>query len=741
MSKLRASLASIGTLLALTALAQTPASPPAALDADALGFERVKDGRLEDWRVHPQGAVSSDTEVRHAGTYSARMEATAAQPFVSLAFTVPIDFKAQSIELRAWLRREGGAMPMLWLRQDANGQVMNFVLGAEGPTNAGTWSQHSLRASLLGDARQLVLGVRLGTPGKAWVDDLELLVDGKPLALVSRVPIELTPQERDLQFVNGSQLQIEELDAKQIRALVMVGKVWGFLKYHHPAVTSGKKHWDFELLRQLPAMLAAREAFNVRMLLVRWIDSLGPVPRCSPCVTLDVDAVQLQPHVAWITNEKTVGAELSKRLVDIYRNRAPAQQFHVRLTPGIGNPQFVNELPYAQVKFPDAGFQVLGIFRFWNAIEYWFPYRDLIDEKWDEVLADTLRRAAPAMESAAYQRELMRLVARVHDGHATVTGTVLRYAPIGPCHLPVSLRYVDDRYVVERLLADDEWARRFQPGDVLEKLDGRAVNDIIAGERDTYGASTGQWLMFAISRNLTKGECGDAKVAVTRGSSLEFTARRVEPKQLLMGAMYDNDRDGDTFQQLSADVAYLKLSSIKAEEVAGYIERAAGTRALIIDIRNYPSAFVVFSLGGALVDAPTPFVRFTLPDLSNPGAFTFGASLILQPAKPHYAGQVAVLVDETSISNAEYTAMAFGAAPRARVIGRRTAGADGNVSPLALPGGLYAAMSGIGVFYPDNTPTQRRGVALDVECPVTVAGLRAGRDEVLECALKDLKVQ
>ena len=35
-------------------------------------------------------------------------------------------------------------------------------------------------------------------------------------------------------------------------------------------------------------------------------------------------------------------------------------------------------------------------------------------------------------------------------------------------------------------------------------------------------------------------------------------------------------------------------------------------------------------------------------------------------------------------------------------------------------------------------PTQRRGVRLDVECPVTIAGLREGRDEILDCALQGL---
>jgi len=96
------------------------------------------------------------------------------------------------------------------------------------------------------------------------------------------------------------------------------------------------------------------------------------------------------------------------------------------------------------------------------------------------------------------------------------------------------------------------------------------------------------------------------------------------------------------------------------------------------------------------------------------------------------------LVDEVSQSQAEYTAMAFRSTPRSIVVGSATAGADGNVSTIVLPGGLSTMISGIGVFYPDKKPTQRVGIVPDVEVKPTIAGIRAGRDEVLEEALRQI---
>ena len=82
--------------------------------------------------------------------------------------------------------------------------------------------------------------------------------------------------------------------------------------------------------------------------------------------------------------------------------------------------------------------------------------------------------------------------------------------------------------------------------------------------------------------------------------------------------------------------------------------------------------------------------------------------------------------------------MAFRSAPKAIVVGSTTAGADGNVSGIPLPGGSRTMISGIGVFYPNKSPTQRIGIIPNIEVKPTVAGIREGRDEVLEEALRQI---
>ena len=112
----------------------------------------------------------------------------------------------------------------------------------------------------------------------------------------------------------------------------------------------------------------------------------------------------------------------------------------------------------------------------------------------------------------------------------------------------------------------------------------------------------------------------------------------------------------------------------------------------------------------------------------------------LRPLKPHYSGRVVILVDETTQSQAEYTTMAFRASSNATVIGSITAGADGNVSEFSVPGGLRSMISGIGVFYPDKRPTQRIGIVPDIELRPTIGGIKAGKDELIDEAIRQIRV-
>jgi C-terminal processing protease CtpA/Prc len=681
---------------------------------------------------------SMDDKVVHGGKWAIRIERApgSGEGISGITRSVPMDFTGQSLTLHAYLRTESVTGYVgLWMREDGDAGPLEFDNMQRRQLKGTTeWQEYTITLRVHPDARRLFFGVFVQDSGTTWVDDLRLLVDGKPLDEAPNAERPKTVLDIDHEFDAGSGVSVTQLTAAQVDHLSLLGKIWGFLKYHHPEVAGGKRHWDYDLFRILPAVLAAPDRAAVRAALVKWIAGVGPVGACEKCATLETVNAHLRPSLDWLRDEALLGTELSRTLQEIYRNRpANGKQFYVTKVGGVGNPTFDHELAYTGAKPGDSGYQILAVYRFWNMIEYWFPYRDVITGKWDDALRQSLPKIATAQADDVYQREMMALIARVEDTHANLWSSLAARPPVGACALAVTVRFAEGQAVVTESRRPE-----LRRGDVITELDGAPVPKLVEQWSPYYAASNEPTRLRDIGRSMTRGGCGPMTLKVRRGAEeLAVNAERTQAAGPGAGSN-THDRPGDTFQRLSPEVAYLKLSSVKQAEVPAYIDKAAGSKGLIIDIRNYPSEFMPFALGRLFVDEPTPFVRFTSGDLVNPGAFHWGLELILQPSEPRYKGKVIVLVDEVSQSQSEYTAMAFRASPRAKVLGSTTAGADGNVSAIPLPGGLRSMISGIGVFYPDKRPTQKIGILPDIEVKPTVAGLREGRDELVEAAIREI---
>lgn len=713
--------------------------------AQILGFEASGSGDLPAGWVRgsltaPDSAVL-ESDVVQSGSWAMRLDRSghATGSFSAIHSSIPIDFSGNTIELRGFLRtNDVSGFAGLWLREDGEAGVLQLdTMNRQQLNGTHDWQQFSVILPLDPSANRLVFGALLSGSGVAWVDGLQLLVDGVPVATApQRAPAQV---ETDRAFDQGSGVQVATLTPLQIENLAMLGRVWGFLKYHDAMVTAGKRRWDYDLFRVIPSVLSAGDHAASDEVLVKWIDSLGLMEVCRDCVSLDPAGLVLKPDLSWIGDTQYLGATLSSRLQSIYRNRVRNQQYYVALTPQARNPAFDHESGYEPLRFPDAGYQLLALYRLWNIVEYWAPDRDVVGEDWPNVLSEFIPRAMLAKDKDSYSSEMMALIAEIHDTHANLSSSLNLRPPVGTCRLPIDVRFIKGSAVVTGFTSEGPGKDSgLERGDEIRTIDGIPVYRLVADWSPLYSASNDARRLQDMAVNLTNGTCGPVHLQVRRkGTTYPVAATRLDFSAAGSPSM-THDQPGPTFRMISKDVAYLKLSSAKASDMPKYIEQARGTRGMIVDIRNYPSNFVVFALGSLLVHQPTPFAKFSIGDLSNPGAFRMGQAVTLTPGEPHYDGKVVVLVDQVSLSQAEYTAMALQSALHTVVIGSTTAGADGNVSGIPLPGGLHTAISGLGVFYPDGAPTQRVGIHIDIEARPTITGIRAGRDEVMEAAIHQI---
>ena len=210
-----------------------------------LGFERTQGGRPAGWGSYPAEHVSADDQVYHGGQRSVRIERQpgASQNFSGVNLSIPVDFAGSRIQLSGFVRTEDvTGFAALWMRLDGGSGSLAFDtmqnLNVHGTRE---WKEYTISVPVYPDGRNLFIGFLLSGTGKAWADDLRLLVDGKPLAELPQAERPKTIFNIDHEFDGGSRINLNDLTANQVENLATLGKVWGFLKYHHPSVAAGER--------------------------------------------------------------------------------------------------------------------------------------------------------------------------------------------------------------------------------------------------------------------------------------------------------------------------------------------------------------------------------------------------------------------------------------------------------------------------------------------------------------------
>ena len=171
--------------------AQTTVSR-AALE-QSLGFEDQTSASLTGWFVNPPGTVSADNSVSHSGHWSVRLQrdAQSAGSFSVITRSLPVDFQGGTVELRGYLRlKDVSGNAGLWMREDGNGEMLALEnMQSQQVTGTRDWAQYRIMLQINPHVERLLFGVLVSGTGTLWADDLELLVDGKPIAEGATTPV------------------------------------------------------------------------------------------------------------------------------------------------------------------------------------------------------------------------------------------------------------------------------------------------------------------------------------------------------------------------------------------------------------------------------------------------------------------------------------------------------------------------------------------------------------------------
>ena len=538
-----------------------------------------------------------------------------------------------------------------------------------------------------------------------------------------------------LSFVSFGQNPQQSLSSDiEIRNLATTCKVWGYLKYYHPNVANGKQNWDNELIKILPSVRQSSQ-IDLNGKYSSWINGLGEVKVCRNCTAIDKDAFIKNFNLSWISDQSVFSESLISKLKNIEKNRFQGKGYYVTGAPNVGNIIVQNEQNYANPDFPEEHIRLLSLFRFWNIIEYFYPYKYLTDQNWDKVLLEMIPKFRDANSASQYQLAMLEIACKLDDGHG-VFKTEMTTSFFGRQFIPAKLKIIDGKAVVTGFY-NDSLAKidNLKIGDVIESLDGKNVSEILKDK-----------LIFLKGSNYSS-KLRDSYYAVANGNTAEITAmignNGVFDKRLLHRYPYEQifkkNATSPKYKIFEGNIGYINLAEVTERDLKEVMDKVLDSKAIIIDVRNYPT-FLLYDLAKYFLSDKKNFAKIIVPDLSYPGIFKWedGKKVGASGNSKVFAGKLIILVNEFTQSRGEFTAMALQAVPLSITIGNQTAGADGNVSKAHFVS-YSAAMSGTGVFYPDGSETQRKGLHIDVNVVQTIDGIKAGRDEILEKALEYLK--
>lgn len=431
-------------------------------------------------------------------------------------------------------------------------------------------------------------------------------------------------------------------------------------------------------------------------------------------------------------------AELQKLLNWVYQNRHQGEHFYVGTYPRIGNPEFKNEKPYYDMPYPDEGFRLLALFKYWNVVQYFSPNKHLMDKNWEEVLEEYIPTFINSSNELEYELAILKLIREINDTHAAIgLGGQKINAQRGNYYPPFEVRFIEDELVVTDYY-DPELKKEsgLEIGDIITHIRDRAIDSIVDSLVAYYPASNDAARMRDISLDILRSKEKNLSIRYQSVNKNTQKTLKLYVKDSLDIVRWDVSDGKPSHRFIDDNIGFITLRSLEKKDIEIVKKLFKSAKGIIIDIRNYPNTFVPYTLGPYFVSATRPFVKMTAANIDNPGEISFVKELEVPKSIDPYQGKLIVLVNEYSQSQSEFTAMAFRVGDHTTIVGSTTAGADGDVSKINLPGGISTRITGMGIYYPDGTETQRVGIVPDVEVRPTIKGIKNRRDEVLEKAIE-----
>jgi carboxyl-terminal processing protease len=514
-------------------------------------------------------------------------------------------------------------------------------------------------------------------------------------------------------------------------------KFWGFLKYHHPNIAGGIIDWDSVFIAHIDPVIATSNNAQLNVELSSLITAAGPINN-PQTAHLSGDIFVKNHDLRWLQDSSVINIQNRKTLQFIFTHRNRGNNRFVKYN---NYTDYSGEKTYDEMSWPSAEYRLLFLARFWNAINYYDPYKFITSENWAGVLTHFIPKVQNVKDTSAYHKILLLLAVTLHDGHSQLE-----------CHddiwgkywVPFYINVLGDTVVITHTYNGGRCAKAgIREGDLLVAIDNEPIVKRIARFRRYTTSSNLPSLNRHLEQTLLFTPDTAQEVTIKRGTKTFFVRISNMPGEQRNWQYINNYTYKEKgYEMIGDSIIRVYTDQYWGRNVDTIIALMRTQRAIIFDARSYMDDDAFYNIFGMFLSRPTPinYATYIMPD--DPGFFSWKLSPKLGGInhKP-YTGTVIILADERCQSQGEYTVMTLQTIPHSVTVGSQTCGLDGVVSYFPMGGGITISHSGYGIYYPDKRPTQQRGVRIDILAKRTVKNIINNEDPALEVALKYLRTR
>ena len=521
-----------------------------------------------DWRMNGDSHQFTVDSLNQNGlkVWSAQ---DSVKPFILTLTTLPVN-RENKVTFSLKVKTQSANDSLLIVVSAMDTMAIQWIKGAT------DWKDYRASIPLGNNSQIMVPQIMFPGAGPYWISETTVEMEGKTY-----------PAENDHEFDAGSAIHSIPVDRKSVDKLALVGKIWGFLKYYHLKVCDGQYNWDYELFRWLPYILKADSKKEVCEFLSDKISSMGPLDKGRVNFPSCDSMYYAVPSFQWLSEISYIHRPLYDLLSSI-KQADRSQTIHY-YSKGLN---FMNSFPmeskYEDKIYPDAGFRLLALYRYWNIVEYFYPYRkDITDETWNSVLDKFIPLFVSAENAEEYRSTIDYLGTYLKDNHTSrqYSDSVL-LSEKRHYYLPVFWDFIEKELTV----TDDFIGQsKLKRGDVICTINGAEVDDLVKQYTRVISASNERSLLYAVSLELVQQKDSLVDVCIKRGNKkLKFsicglTAEKYFPLKA------ESVSNVSYCKWLPDSIGYFSpIAPYRSDSLPLIMHRFKDAKALILDMRNYP---------------------------------------------------------------------------------------------------------------------------------------------------------